>query len=52
MIRLHIDGKHYADSHAVDDSRVLNLQQRTAVQSDARAHPTSSTTQVLRNLGI
>ena len=50
--RLQIDGKHDADSHAVDNSRGMRLEQRAAVQSVARAHPTSSATQVRRNLGI
>ncbi len=50
--RLQIDGKHDANSHDADQSRGLNLQQRAAVQSVARAHPTSSATQVRRNLSI
>ncbi len=36
----------------LDNSRELSLQQRAAVQGVARSHPTSSATQVLRNLGI
>lgn len=52
VTRLQIDGKHDANSHAADHSRGLNLKQRAAVQSVARAHPSSSATQIRRNLGI
>jgi hypothetical protein len=51
VTRLQIDGKH-SNSHDVDHSRGLNLQQRAAVQSVALAHPTSSARQVRCNLGI
>ncbi len=52
ITRLQIDGNRDANSHDADHSRWLNLQQRAAVQSVARARPTSSATQVRRNLGI
>ena len=52
VTRLQIDGKHDANSHDADHSRGLNLKQRAAVQSVARAHPTSSATQIRCNLGI
>ncbi len=52
VTRLQIEGKHDANSHDVDQSSRLNLQQRAAVQSVARAHSTSSATQVRCNLGL
>ena len=50
-IRLQSVGKHDAESHSVDNSRQgLDLEQRATVERIARANPTSSATQVRRNL--
>ena len=50
-IRLQSYGKHDAESHSVDSSRQgLDLQQRASIERIARANPTSSATQVRRNL--
>ena len=52
-IRLQSDGKQDAESHSVDNSRQgLDLQQRATVERIARANPTSSATQVLRNIAV
>jgi hypothetical protein len=53
MIRLQCNGKHDSESHSVDYTRQgLRLEQRASVERVARAHPTSSATQVQRNLSI
>ena len=52
-IRLQSDGKHDAESHSVDNSRQgLDLEQRATVERIARANPTSSATQVRRNIAV
>ncbi len=53
VMRLQCDGKHDSESHSVDNTRQgLRLEQRASVERVARAHPTSSATQVRRNLSI
>ena len=50
-MRLQSAGKHDSESHSVDNSRQgLDLQQRATVERIARANPTSSATQVRRNI--
>jgi hypothetical protein len=52
-IRLLSSGKHDANSHAVEHvQRGLSHDQRAAIESVARAHPTASSTQVRRNLAL
>ncbi len=47
MIRWQCNGKHDSESHSVDNTRQgLRLEQRASVERVARAHPTSSTSQV------
>ena len=52
-ISLQSSGKHDANSHAVEHvQRGLHHDQRAAIENIVRANPTSSATQVRRNLGL
>ena len=52
-IRLQSSGKHDANSHAVEHvQRGLHHDQRAAIENIVRANPTSSATQVRRNLDL